>query len=272
MQKFFKIALLCVFLAPALWASNHINEFDQMALRLQPNNISHFHLPPHVMELRVLLDKIATATGNPAVFIAHHAEEMLHVPRSTLQEGLKEGWFEGTLHHGSFYMNLLQPWQGICSTLAIQQRGMVFLPDALWTYTHLRCLHLPGNHLIFLSHKIGALTGLTDLNLNDNHLTSVPDTIGNLTKATMIELAGNPCTTLPKTFVNLTCLKYLRLSPAQHQNPQTASVVGALQTAQKALDLNPVCVLCVGYAYWGDGEITDMIGRPVSNPKGCDLL
>lgn len=214
---------------------------------LQPNALNSFHLPPEVLEMRSLLDEIATATGDRDEFMQHHAGDASRVPLYILRDGLTAGWLTGVLQRqpsytrpATLYFQVENSVDDDC--LHLEGERLAFLPPALKNLTQLRVLSLHDNYLMSVPDCIENLTQLVWLALHNNHLTSVPESIESLTQLRMLSLHSNLLTSVPQSLSTLTQLSVLSL----HHNFLTSvpkSIKHLTQLRELALYENPLTVL-----------------------------
>jgi len=116
------------------------------------------------------------------------------------------------------------------TTLSLSNRGLLEIPDELYTCTELTDLDLSGNQLASLSEKIGDLKRLEVLNLAGNRLQQLPDNIALLRRLRSLDLSKNEFAEFPKVMGDLRALVSLDLSA--NRLMQTLSVLFTLPLLQ----------------------------------------
>lgn len=97
-------------------------------------------------------------------------------------------------------------------TLDLSGRGLVKVPDSVFSRTNIEVLDLSHNNLDgALQAEVRQLQNLRVLDLSDNNFTGVPAEVGQLSKLETLDLSNNPITGLPYEIGNLKNLKLLDL-------------------------------------------------------------
>jgi internalin A len=100
--------------------------------------------------------------------------------------------------------------------LDLSDLGLTTLPPSIWTFTHLRELHLGNNRLTHLPEEIANLSALQVLDVDRNRLSKLPESIGTLSGLQVLSALQNPLQSLPIAITNLENLRQLVFSCPDH--------------------------------------------------------